>query len=81
VSLNITGPGFRYQAAQGDFLAAATANMSALVRTERLKQETAKAKNDVEAYIIKMREEVESDELLQRVSNSAGPRQAVTLVC
>jgi len=68
VSLNVTGPGLRYKVAEGDFLTAATVNMSTLLRTERLKQETAKAKNDLEAYIIKTRDELESDELLQTVS-------------
>ena len=72
VALNVTGPGLRYKAAEGDFLAAATVNMSTLVRTERLKQETAKAKNDLEAYIIKTRDELESDELLQRVRGLRG---------
>jgi hypothetical protein len=51
----------------GDFLGAAQSNMSAWLRAERIKRDTAKAKNDLEAYIIATREALESDELLQKV--------------
>ncbi|KAF8058449.1 HSP70-17 [Scenedesmus sp. PABB004] len=71
VSLNVTGPGPRHAPLSGDALADATAHVAAWRAAEAVKAATAKAKNDLEAYIIATRERLETDEAVQQVTEEA----------
>lgn len=64
----MSGPGLKHPPLSGEILEAAEANISQWVRTEKIKAATAKAKNDLETYIINTREKLEVDEFFQQVS-------------
>jgi hypothetical protein len=69
VTLNITGDGPRHAPLTGEPLAEAKAHLAAWVAAETVKAATAKAKNDLEAYIISTREKLETNEALQQVGS------------
>lgn len=68
VNLNVSGPGLVHPPLSGDVLKAAEGTISAWVRAEKVKAATAKAKNDLETYIINTREKLETNEQYQEVS-------------
>lgn len=68
VALTISGPGWLYNSLAGDDLKAAKAILNGWVAAEKVKRDTAAAKNDLEAYIIKTREALETDEMIMKVS-------------
>jgi hypothetical protein len=67
VTLNVTGDGPRHAPLSGEPLKEAQAHLAAWVAAETVKAATAKAKNDLEAYIISTREKLETSEALQQV--------------
>lgn len=68
VALTIEGPGWSRARLTGADLASSKATLAAWVRAETIKRDTAAAKNDLESYIIKTREAMETDELLMKVT-------------
>ncbi|WIA17622.1 hypothetical protein OEZ85_014432 [Tetradesmus obliquus] len=68
VTLNVTGDGPRHALLSGEPLKQAQAHLAAWVAAETVKAATAKAKNDLEAYIIATREKLETQEALQQVT-------------
>ncbi|WIA37837.1 hypothetical protein OEZ86_014693 [Tetradesmus obliquus] len=68
VTLNVTGDGPRHAPLSGEPLKQAQAHLAAWVAAETVKAATAKAKNDLEAYIIVTREKLETQEALQQVT-------------
>jgi hypothetical protein len=64
----VTGEGLRHAPLSGEPLKQAQAHLAAWVAAETVKAATAKAKNDLEAYIISTREKLETNEALQTVS-------------
>uniref|UniRef100_A0A383VU00 Uncharacterized protein n=1 Tax=Tetradesmus obliquus TaxID=3088 RepID=A0A383VU00_TETOB len=68
VTLNVTGDGPRHAPLSGEPLKQAQAHLAAWVAAETVKAATAKAKNDLEAYIIATREKLETQEALQQVT-------------
>jgi len=62
VNLNVSGPGFVHPPLAGEVLKAAEANVTRWVVAEKVKAATAKAKNDLETYIINTREKLEVNE-------------------
>jgi hypoxia up-regulated 1 len=72
VTLNVTGNGPRHAPLSGETLKEAKAHIAAWVAAETVKAATAKAKNDLEAYIISTREKLETNEALQQVSTCDG---------
>lgn len=62
VNLNVSGPGMVHPPLDGEVLKAAEANVSNWVVAEKIKAATAKAKNDLETYIINTREKLEVNE-------------------
>lgn len=71
MSLNVSGPGLAHPPLSGEALELATANVTRWVQAEAVKAATAKAKNDLETYIINTREKLETDELYQQVRQLA----------
>eukprot|EP00775_Hariotina_reticulata_P013787 gene13787-13908_t len=69
VVLNVTGAGPRFTPLSGDALREAQAHLAAWRAAETVKAATAKAKNDLEAYIISTREKLETEEGLQQVTS------------
>jgi hypoxia up-regulated 1 len=68
VPLSISGKGWSREKLSGDSLASSTSTLAGWVQTETVKRDNAAAKNDLESYIIKTREAIETDELLIKVS-------------
>eukprot|EP00887_Chlorella_sp_A99_P006297 scaffold3.g6297.t1 len=68
VALNVTG-GFAVPGLSAEQLAASRKVLRALRAADEAKRETAKAKNDLESYIISTRDKLESDEDLRSVSS------------
>jgi hypoxia up-regulated 1 len=61
VALKVDGPRSSLPALSGGVLTAAQANVSAFALREAVKRDTARAKNDLESYIISTREKLEDD--------------------
>lgn len=68
VPLTIGGKGLSREKLSGDSLASSTSTLARWVQTETVKRDNAAAKNELESYIIKTREAIETDELLIKVS-------------
>eukprot|EP00879_Flechtneria_rotunda_P024057 GHRR01025481.1.p1 GENE.GHRR01025481.1~~GHRR01025481.1.p1 ORF type:complete len:539 (+),score=222.19 GHRR01025481.1:412-2028(+) len=68
VGLAVSGAGPRHPPLAGDVFAAARSHIAAWRAAEVVKAATAKAKNDLEAYIISTREKLETDENLRQVT-------------
>ena len=68
VPLTVGGKGWAREKLSGDSLASSTSTLAQWVLTETVKRDNAAAKNDLESYIIKTREAIETDELLIKVS-------------
>lgn len=66
-ALNISGPGFVHAPLSGALLASARDTVSSWQAKEISKRDNAKAKNDLESYIISTREALETSEPLQQV--------------
>lgn len=66
-ALKVDG-GYAHSPLDSDTLAAAKDRVGAWLIREAAKKATAKAKNDLEAYIISMREALETDEALIKAS-------------
>jgi len=73
VTLNVTGSGPRFAPLSGDILKEAQAHLAAWRAAETIKAATAKAKNDLESYIISTREKLETEEALQQVRVGSRP--------
>ena len=67
VNLNVSGPGLVHPPLSGEVFKAADANITHWVKAEKVKAATAKAKNDLETYIINTREKLETNEQYQEV--------------
>ncbi|KAI8464405.1 MAG: Hsp70 protein-domain-containing protein [Monoraphidium minutum] len=61
VALKVAGAGPRHAPLSGGALTAAQANLTAYVLREAVKRDTARAKNDLEAYIIGTREKLDEE--------------------
>lgn len=70
----MSGAGPTHAPLAGEALAAAAAHVAAWQAAEAVKAATAKAKNDLESYIIATRERLETDEAMQQVGGRP-PRQ------
>ena len=71
--LNIGGPGFNAQATlSAPNLEASRAKLAAWMAAEIAKRDTAASKNELESYVIKMRENLETDETLIKVWGRCG---------
>jgi hypothetical protein len=86
VTLNVSGPGAAHLPLHGDTLDAALAHMSAWAAAEAAKAANAKARNDLEAYIIAMRERLDSHDGVaqvcsERASKEAGLEQQQPRLC
>ncbi|KAG2432896.1 hypothetical protein HXX76_008627 [Chlamydomonas incerta] len=68
VPLKVGGRGWLFPALSGPVRAASKAVLDKFVAAEAVKRDVAKSRNDIESYIIAMKEALETDELMQKVS-------------
>lgn len=80
VNLNVSGPGMVHPPLDGEVLKAAEANVSNWVVAEKIKAATAKAKNDLETYIINTREKLEVNEQYLEVGDKLAQQTVSPLV-
>eukprot|EP00198_Chlamydomonas_reinhardtii_P001208 XP_001690543.1 ER-located HSP110/SSE-like protein [Chlamydomonas reinhardtii] len=68
VPLKVGGRGWLFPALSGPVRAASKTVLAKFVAAEAVKRDLAKSRNDLESYIIAMKEALETDELMQKVS-------------
>eukprot|EP00195_Chlamydomonas_chlamydogama_P003215 CAMPEP_0202919692 /NCGR_PEP_ID=MMETSP1392-20130828/76466_1 /ASSEMBLY_ACC=CAM_ASM_000868 /TAXON_ID=225041 /ORGANISM="Chlamydomonas chlamydogama, Strain SAG 11-48b" /LENGTH=990 /DNA_ID=CAMNT_0049613149 /DNA_START=318 /DNA_END=3290 /DNA_ORIENTATION=+ len=68
VALTIGGPAWFHPSLSGADFKLSQSIISAWVKAEAIKRETAAAKNDLESYIIKTREKLETDDRVKKVT-------------
>ncbi|KAG2448832.1 hypothetical protein HYH02_006183 [Chlamydomonas schloesseri] len=68
VPLKVGGRGWLFPALSGPVRTASKAVLAKFVAAEAVKRDIAKSRNDLESYIIAMKESLETDELMQKVS-------------
>lgn len=81
VVLSVGGAGWAHPRLGGPGLSSSQAKLASWVVAEDIKREVARARNELESYIIKMKDVMEGDELLHRVSfflQSFGQRCSIT---
>jgi hypothetical protein len=81
VALNVSGQGLLHAPLSGEVFDAAEANVTRWTVAEAVKAATAKAKNDLETYIINTREKLEINEQYQEVSGLGVLALFWTCVC
>ena len=74
VTLNVSG-GWAFDILSGEALVTARQTIKAWAAAEDIKAENARVKNELEAYIIKTRESLETDELLMKVRGEGRGRE------
>lgn len=74
VVLSVGGDGWSHPRLAGPGLSSSQAKLGAWVVAEDIKREVARSRNDLESYIIKMKDNMEGDELLAKVGTGF-PRQ------
>ncbi len=77
VPLKVGGPGWVHGPLTDEILEVAKKTVAGWLTREGIKRDTAKAKNDLEAYIISTRDQLDSRAALQQVGTAAAMCRAV----